>query len=323
MANRKFYQKKRVMIPLTIGGALIFLGIFGAFHSSMYQTTTNAYVDDYLIKITPQISGKIVELNLENNSTVKKGEIIAELDGAKYSAKVKELENKFDKIQKDLKAFDEEINKANAKTALTKKGINEAKEDLENANNDYVRYKNEFKDGTVTKKDLDNAVYNLELAQIQFEKAQENLKNTSKELKEIIDKKDDQIDLAHEILEDLENAKLELSSATITAPKNGKITNLNAKVGEFANNEKPLLTIVPDECYIIANFKKLPKTNLKTGQKANVKIYTAALKRFNGEIVEILPQKANVVSLKIKITDSIEKYNIKSGAKAFVRVKAN
>ena len=49
MANRKFYQKKRIMIPLTIGGALIFLGIFGAFHSSMYQTTTNAYVDDYLL----------------------------------------------------------------------------------------------------------------------------------------------------------------------------------------------------------------------------------------------------------------------------------
>ena len=84
-----------------------------------------------------------------------------------------------------------------------------------------------------------------------------------------------------------------------------------------------MLTIIPDECYIIANFKKLPKTDLNIGQKANVKIYTAALKRFNGEIVEILPQKANVISAKIKITDSIEKYNIKSGAKAFVRIKAH
>jgi len=323
MAKRKFYQKKRVMIPLTIGGALIFLGIFGAFHSSMYQTTTNAYVDDYIINVTPKISSKIIELNLENNSVVKKGEIIAELDGAKYSKEVQNLEEKFEQIQKELKTFEDEVIKMSNKTSFSKKQIEQAKNDLENANNDYIRYKNEFKDGTVTKKDLENAINNLEIAQIQYEKAQETLKNTSEELKEIINKKDNQIDLAQDILEDLENAKLILSSATIISPKNGKVINLNSKIGDVADNEKVLFSIIPDECYIIANFKKLPNTNLKVGQKANIKIYTAALKRFDGEITEILPQKTGVVSVKIKITDSIEKYNIKSKAKAYVKVKTN
>ena len=120
MTKRKFYQKKRFMVPFVIAGALIFLGIFGAFFSSMYQTTTNAYVDEYLIKITPKISGKIIELNLSNDSTVKKGEIVAELDGSKYAFKVKELEIKFDEIQKQLKSFENEINRMNAKIKQTK-----------------------------------------------------------------------------------------------------------------------------------------------------------------------------------------------------------
>ena len=208
-----------------------------------------------------------------------------------------------------------------AQATLAKDNIEQAKLDLENANSDYIRYKNEFKDGTVTKKDLDNAIHNLEIAKENYEKTQESLKTTSVDLIEVISKKDNQMDNAQEILEDLQKAKLELSSATIIAPKNGKIINLNTKIGDVVDNDKVMFTIVPDECYIIANFKKLPKTNLKIGQKANVKIYTAALKRFNGEIVEMLPQKQNVVSLKIKITDSIEKYNIKSGAKAFVKIK--
>ena len=321
MANRKFYQKKRIMIPLTIGSALIFLGIFGALHSSMYQTTTNAYVDDYLIKVTPQISSKIIELNVENASVVKKGEILVELDGSKYKNEVQKLEEKFEQIHNELNLFNFEIGKMKAQATLAKDNIEQAKLDLENANSDYIRYKNEFKDGTVTKKDLDNAIHNLEIAKENYEKTQESLKTTSVDLIEVISKKDNQMDNAQEILEDLQKAKLELSSATIIAPKNGKIINLNTKIGDVVDNDKVMFTIVPDECYIIANFKKLPKTNLKIGQKANVKIYTAALKRFNGEIVEMLPQKQNVVSLKIKITDSIEKYNIKSGAKAFVKIK--
>jgi len=288
----------------------------------MYQTTTNAYVDDYLIKITPKISSKLIELNIENNSIIKKGEIIAELDGAKYQNEVQKLEEKFEQTQKELNSFNFEINKMKVQTTLAKDNIEQAKTDLENANSDYIRYKNEFKDGTVTKKDLDNAIHNLEIAKDNYEKAQESLKTTSVDLIEVISKKDSQMDNAQEILEDLQVAKLELSSATIIAPKNGKVINLSAKVGDMVDDDKTLFTIIPDECYVIANFKKLPKTNLKIGQKASVKIYTAALKRFNGEIVEILPQKANVVSVKIKITDSIEKYSIKSSAKAFVRIKA-
>ena len=69
--KRKFYQKKRIMIPLTIGLALIFLGVFGALHSSMYQTTTNARVDECLIKFTPQINAKIIEINTENKQLIE------------------------------------------------------------------------------------------------------------------------------------------------------------------------------------------------------------------------------------------------------------
>lgn len=323
MGDRKFYQKKRFVIPFIIGGALILLGVAGALHSSLFQTTTNAYVDEYLIKITPKISSKIIELNLDNNSIVKKGEIIAELDGNKYSKKIKELEAQFGEIQKELKTFDGEINKLSEKSRQNKINIEDAKVNLENANNDYVRYKNEFKDGTVTKKDLNKAIENLELAQEQYKTAQNNLKSASELLDELIIKKDSQMEEAREILEDLESAKFELSNATIISPINGKIVNLNAKIGDSVDDDNVLVSILPDECYIIANFKKLPNAKFKIGQKAIVKIYSAGFKKLDGEVIERLPEKRNYISLKIKINDNVEKYNIKTGAKAYVRIRAN
>ena len=323
MTKRKFYQKKRFMIPFTIGGALIFLGIFGAIHSSMYQTTTNAYVDEYIIEITPKISSKIIELNLDNDSIVKKGEIMAELDGSKYLSEIKDLEIKFESIQQELKSFDDIINKLNTKSKQTKIGIEIAKINLENANDDYVRYKNEFKDGTVTKKDLNKAIENLELAQELYQQAQNDLKSTSEILNEMISKKDLQMEQIRKILEDLESAKFESSSATIISPKNGKITNLNAKIGDIASVDKALFSILPDECYVIANFKKLPNTKIKVGQKASIKIYSAGFRKLDGEVVEILPEKPNYISVKIKMKNIAEKYNLKSKAKAFVRIKTN
>lgn len=321
MSKRKFYQKKRIMIPLIIALALILLGVLGAFYSSMYISTTSAYVDEYSINISPKISSKIIELNLNNDSIVKKGEIVAELDSSEYISEIKNLETKFEDIEKELKSFDEEISKANAKSKQTKDTITQAKLNLENANGDYIRYKNEFKDGTVTKRDLDNAINNLELAQEQYQKAQDELKNASESLKTLILKKDSQMNETKKILEDLQNAKLELTNATLVAPKSGKIINLNAKVGDIADNNKVLFSILPDECFIIANFKKLPDTNIKLNQKAKVQIYSMPFKKLDGEIVEISEQKQNYIQTKIKIDNSLEKYNLKSKTKAFVRVK--
>lgn len=317
--SRKFYQKKRIMIPLTIGLALIFLGIFGALHSSMYQTTTNAKVDECL-KFTPQINSKIIEINVENNSIVKKGEIIIELDGHTYKDEIVKLEKEFINVQNELKSFENEINAINNKTKKTKEDIEQAKINLENANDDYIRYKNEFKDGTVTKKDLDNAIKNLELAQVQYEIAQKNLKETSDILEDIVVKKDEQMDKLKETLEELEDAKLKATNATIVAPKSGKIINLKAKIGDSVDNEKVLFEIIPDEITVIANFKKLPNANFKSGQKATVKVYCDGLKKLSGEVAEILPEKKNYIPVKIK-TLNTNKCKIKAGSKAFVRVK--
>ena len=91
----------------------------------------------------------------------------------------------------------------------------------------------------------------------------------------------------------------------------------------MVTDEQVLFEILPDECFVIANFKKLPNANIKVGQKAIVKIYFAGFKKLNGEIIEILPEKKNYISAKIKINDNFKRDNLKSGAKAFVRVRAN
>ena len=251
---RKFYQKKRIMIPLSIGLALIFLGVIGAIISSLYLTTSNAYVSEYLIPVQSKIEGKIIELNLQEGMNVKKGEILAELESNLDLKRVEQLENDFSRAQQELKSFEDEISKINIKMKQAQKNIDVAKQNLENANNDYVLYKIQFKDGTVTKKDLEKAIKNLELAQVEFEEAQAQVGLNSSALEKIVSKKDIQLDEMKTLIHELEQAKLELSFATIIAQKSGIGIELNT-AGWFKECEEqyPSLALLKE-----ANARKIP-----------------------------------------------------------------
>ena len=61
--------------------------------------------------------------------------------------------------------------------------------------------------------------------------------------------------------------------------------------------------------------------DLKIGKKATVKVYTLCFKTFEGEVVEIMPEKSNLIPVKIKISNNAKNCNIKTNAKAFVKIK--
>ena len=309
------------MIPILIGLALIFLGIFGSVLSLFLLTSNNAYVFEYSTPIISKIEGKIVELNIENNSTIKKGEIILKLDEHEYIEELQEKQKEFEQTQKSLSGFQNEISKINSEMKIAQANIQKAKLNLENANDDYVRYKNAFKDGAVTQKDLDKAIKNLEIAQNQNEECQKELQKTNETLKNLISKKDSQIIKAKESIEDLQEAKLELAQTTLSASKNGTIANLAVKINDEIEENQKIADIILDDCYVVAKFNKIHSKNLKLDQKASVKIYSAGFKTFEGKIIEIMPENNNLIPIKIKISNNHKNCNIKSNSKAFVKIK--
>lgn len=321
MSERKFYQKKRVIIPVIIGLALVFLGVFGAVLSSFYLLTNDASIEEFQIPIISKIEGRVLNINVENNSNVKKGEIIFQLESEIKAGEIQKYEKELSIAQNALKKFDVEINNINLRLKQTKRNIEDAKNNLENANMDYIRYKNEYRDGTVTRKDLLNAEINLEIAQNQYEQAQNLIKQNNVLSDKILAQKDEYLIKLKNSFEKLQDAKLKLSYATLSAPKSGKIINIHSKEGDIAKKDEILAEIIPDECYIIANFRANRKNELEKAKNALIKFYSLDFKLYKGEIAEILPQKANLIPVKIKITSDIKKSKIKTGSKACVKIK--
>lgn len=340
LAKRKPYQKKRVIIPVITALIFICLGIFGIIYSAFYQTTDDAFVEAHMVYFSPKVSGQIIELNVDDNQEVKKGEILAQIDPKDFETALLNAQAKLEKAQADLKVSTSDINKMNAITSSNKNDIQSAKSKLEYATSDYIRYKNAYQDGSVTKQDLDNATKNLTVAKAQYKSAQDDLKATTSALNSAISKKVSQNAEIKRLMAEVEQANLNLSYTTLISPVDGIVTNKNIETGTYVNAAHTIMTIVPHDCYIIANFKETQVANMKKGQKVTIKIDAFGSKKFKGKVDSI--QKAsgakaslfppeNAVGSYVKVVqripvkiifdEDISKYNIIPGMSVVPKVK--
>ncbi len=338
--KRKPYQKKRVIVPVITAAIFVLAGIFGIIYSNFYQSTDDAFVEAHMIYLAPKVSGQIIELNVDDNTRVKKGEIIAQIDPKDYETALSQATAKLEHAKAELKVSTSDIEKMDAITDQNKNDIESAKSKLEYANSDYIRYKNAYKDGAVTKQDLDNAIKNLEVARSQYKSAQDNLKASKSALDSTISKKSSKNAEIKNLVAQVEQAKLNLSYTTIVSPINGVITNKNVETGNYVQAAHPILSIVPDDCYIIANFKETQIASMKKGQKVTIKIDTYKGKKFSGVVdsiqrstgakASLFPPENAVgsyvkvvqrVPVKIKFTEDISKYNIVPGMSVVPKVK--
>lgn len=138
----------------------------------------------------------------------------------------------------------------------------------------------------------------------------------------------------------LEQAKLNLSWANITAPASGWITNLRLRTGDLVTVNQPLFALISDgEFWIDANFKETQLLAIKPGQTATIKVDMYPNFVFQGVVESISggtgsafsllpPQNATGnwvkvtqrVPVRIRVLNPDHKYPLRIGTSASVSV---
>ena len=79
-------EGRRHHLPSRVPGAvLLLLNIFA-------PTTTDVRVVKYTVPIVSQVRGRVIEVPVENNRPVKKGDVLFRIDPTPYETEVKSLE---------------------------------------------------------------------------------------------------------------------------------------------------------------------------------------------------------------------------------------
>jgi membrane fusion protein, multidrug efflux system len=95
----------------------------------------------------------------------------------------------------------------------------------------------------------------------------------------------------------LEDAKLQLSYTTIKAPVSGRIGRKSVEAGQRVQIGQPLMAIVEDQLWVVANFKETQLEKMRTGQRVEVQIDTFSKHKFYGHVDSLAPGSGNEFAL--------------------------
>jgi membrane fusion protein (multidrug efflux system) len=114
--------KRRPFVILGVVAVAV-LAIIGGYVllTAGHENTDDAQVSADLVPIGTRVAGQVVKIAVKENQTVKKGELIAQLDDADYAARAKQAEAELATAQAQAQAADAQVQvvDANAKGGLT------------------------------------------------------------------------------------------------------------------------------------------------------------------------------------------------------------
>jgi membrane fusion protein, multidrug efflux system len=95
----------------------------------------------------------------------------------------------------------------------------------------------------------------------------------------------------------LENAKLQLSYTIIKAPVSGRIGRKSVEAGQRVQIGQPLMAVVEDHPWVVANFKETQLPKMRAGQHVEVEIDTFPKHNFYGRVDSLAPGSGNEFAL--------------------------
>lgn len=256
--------KKRTIGVVLLAVIAVAVG-YALYENSKFQSTDDAYVETTTVSVAPKVSGHIEKVFINDNDFVKEGDLVAIIDDADYKVKVEAAQARYDKILLNQKNAEATLNAVNSEIAVAKK-------DLE-------RYTTLFESGAVSKQTLDNAQARYDAVQARLTSAEENILSGTDS--KVIDS---DLKVAKAALD---QAKLDLSYTKIYAPQAGTVTSRRVEKGMYVNVGTPLFVIVPDNVWVVANFKENQLRGMKKDQEVDIKVDTYPNKVFKGKIDSI------------------------------------
>lgn len=242
------------------------------------------------VKVSPDISGEITELTVQEGDTVKKGQLLARIYADIYS------------IQRDQASFG--VDQSKAQVANSKAGLDALQAQLDQAQKNYDMQKKLYDDKVISKSEFNVAEANFKTAKANYNAGVQNIKGVSASVQSAE--------------ASLNRANKDLGKTTIIAPMDGVVSLLNVKKGErVAGNSFNVGT----EILRIANMDKIevrvdvgendiPK--VKLGDSALVTIDAYSDRKFKGLVTQIASSNngASSQSALAATTNDVTQYKV-------------
>ena len=261
--GRRFALLASVPLVLLIGGGYVWLT------GGRYVATENAYVEQSHVAISSDVAGKISDVMVRENQTVKAGDVLFRIDPSTYRIAVDAADAALAQARLKVQQL-----QADYRTAVAR--LDAAKSTADIRHRALDRSTDLSKKGFATSADLDQAQLAVTQADNEVALAKQAVNSAVAALSGNPDLPVDQQPAVLAALSEKAKAELDLQRTTVRAPVAGVVSQIDKlNKGQYVSEGTQMLSIVENgDTWVQANFKETQLGHVVPGQKVDVGVDT-------------------------------------------------
>ncbi len=264
------------LLPALVLAVTLFIWLSGG----RTVTTDNAYVKGDRAQIATELSGIVVEVPVQENQRVSRGQLLFRLDDQSYRHALAKIEAEIETTRADIRGLRAQwrTKREEIKAALSQQTFAQA---------EFDRQSELAEKKVASTQKLEEARMGLEVARQRISAAQEDLTRIEAALAGDRRIRADDHPRVKQMMAAREEALLQLRRTMIEAPLDGVVSKRPVP-GSYATAGVPVMVVVADaDLWIEANYKETELTRVRPGQKAVVHIDTYPDSQCSGTVASI------------------------------------
>lgn len=253
------------------------------------QSTENAYVRGQVTIVSPQVSGYIVEVPTQDFARVKAGDVLARIDDRIYAQRVAQARANVASARASLANTPQQ--EASREATYTSQGaaVASARAQLLRAQADNSRIEALARQGFVTRRDVDTSRASLAQAQAAVQQAQASQTVAAEDVRSVAVNRGGLTANVEAAEAALHLAQIDLANTVIRAPVAGQLGEIGVRQGQYVTAGTQLMALVPQQLWVIANYKEAQTKNIRPGQKARFRVDALGGASLNGTVEQLAP----------------------------------
>jgi membrane fusion protein (multidrug efflux system) len=266
-------QGRRSLLALALGA----IGLIGAalylYVPRLYEVETDdAYVDAHVVSVVPKVAAYVVALHVNDNSHFVAGDLLVQLDPRDFQVAVNIATAELESARATAANTKAQLTEQQAVIAQAEAMLLGDRANLAFAQQQLRRYGSLATSGAGTTERWQEAEADISQRQANLQRDLAAAKAARAHVTVLqAQAQQAQADIDRQQAA-LAQARLNLSYTRITATEAGTVANKAVEVGNFVQPGQVLFSAVPNTLYVTANYKETQLTDVRPGQKADIRV---------------------------------------------------
>lgn len=267
-------------------GALVFY-----LHGGRYESNDDAFLQSGLVSVSPNVEGRVIEIDVRNNQRVHKGDVLFRLDPAPYQTAV-------DQAEAALAAARTDVGSLRAQYAQGEADLAAARDKVTFATREAARQKELLGEGISSQSQYDQAVLALQNARSAIQSTAQANTSIEAKLSGNINAPVAQQPGVQQAQAALDRAHLNLGYTVIRAAQDGIVANVDQlQVGDYVQASTPVFSLAGTRIWVQSNFKENQLRYMRLGQPATIKVDAYPDLELKGHVESFSPGTGNTFSV--------------------------